>query len=232
MFFSPTALTFYDCYVLDRSEINTDQQVNALTMGDKCQGALCPVKVDLFELVVAMAGVFPDISVRVLQRSIIWWIWKTDGKCATEVHMDLLAVFGNDTYSVQTVRSWLREFRAGRDRVHDLERSGRPMSARSEDNVEAVLDAVNQDKTQRVCEIALRVQLSHSSVHRILRGDLNFRKKAAKFVPYELNDVSSIRARYLVHTSRLLFIFFRFFHRKKENCVYLHLESASAYDVK
>ncbi len=44
--------------------------------------------------------------------------------------------------------------------------------------------------------------------------------------------VSSIRARYLVHTSRLLFIFFRFFHRKKENCVYLHLNSASAYDVK
>ncbi len=36
-----------------------------------------------------------------------------------------------------------------------------------------------------------------------------------------------------VHTLRLLFIFFRFFYRKKENCVYLHLESASAsYDVK
>ncbi len=41
---------------------------------------------------------------------------------------------------------------------------------------------------------------------------------------------SSIRARNLLHTLRLLFIFFRFFHRKKENC--LHLESASAYDVK
>ncbi len=43
---------------------------------------------------------------------------------------------------------------------------------------------------------------------------------------------SSIRIRYLVHTSHLLFIFFRFFHQKKENCVYLHVESASAYDVK
>ncbi len=32
--------------------------------------------------------------------------------------------------------------------------------------------------------------------------------------------LSSIRARYLVHTSRLFFIFFRFFHRKKENCVF------------
>ncbi len=41
---------------------------------------------------------------------------------------------------------------------------------------------------------------------------------------------SSIRVRYLVHTLRLLFIFFRFFHWKKEN--YLHLESPSAYDVK
>ncbi len=49
---------------------------------------------------------------------------------------------------------------------------------------------------------------------------------------FSLSDISSIRARYLVHTLRLLFIFFRFFHRKKENCVYLHLKSPSAYDVK
>ncbi len=97
-------------------------------------------------------------------------------------------MFGNDTYSVQTVRSWLREFRGGRDRFHDKECSGRPVSVRTEENVEAVLDAVTQNKKQRIMDIALTVQLSHSSVQRILRGNLNFRKKAAKFVPHLLTD--------------------------------------------
>ncbi len=62
------------------------------------------------------------------------------------------------------------------------------MSAHTEENVEAVLDAVTQNRTQRVSDIALTVQLSHSSVYRILRGDLQYFKKAAKFVLHLLND--------------------------------------------
>ena len=52
----------------------------------------------------------PDISLRVLQRSVIWWLWRTEDLCAGAIHTQLLAVFGNETYSIQTVRSWLRNF--------------------------------------------------------------------------------------------------------------------------
>ncbi len=150
------------------------------TVGHFAGRSICTLKALFFLPAVEMAGVvFPGISVRVLQRSIIWWLWWTQDKPASEIHLELWYVFGNEAYFVQTVRTWLRPFRGSRDRVQDLERSGRPMSACCEENVEAVVDAVNQDQTQRVTDIALRVQLSHSSVHRILRGDLNYFKKTA-----------------------------------------------------
>lgn len=135
-----------------------------------------------------MAGAFPDISVRVLQRSVIWWIWKTENKCAAAIHSQLLAVFGQDTYSVQSVRTWLRSFHGGCDRIHDLARSGRPVDVRTQENIEAVVEAVQADRRQTVDQIALRVNLSHTSVQRIIRGDLQYRKKAAKLVPHVLSD--------------------------------------------
>ncbi len=128
-----------------------------------------------------------EISSKLLQRCIIWWLWK-QGRCGADIWRDLTFVFGQDTYHVDSVRHWIREFNQGRVRITDMDRSGRPRTARSADNVEAVLEIVSADRKKRVAEIAMEVQLSHSSVHRILRKDLNMHKKAAKFVPHLLTQ--------------------------------------------
>ncbi len=54
--------------------------------------------------------------------------------------------------------------------------------------MESVVEAVQANRRLTVAQIGLRVNLSHSSVHRILRGDLKYKKKAAKMVPHLLSD--------------------------------------------
>ncbi len=72
--------------------------------------------------------------------------------------------------------------------MQDLDRCGRPMSARCQENVESVVEAVQANRRQTVAQLSLWVNLSHSSVHQILRGDLKFKKKAAKMIPHVLSD--------------------------------------------
>ncbi len=76
----------------------------------------------------------------------------------------------------------------GRDRIHDLHRSGHPVDVCTQENIESVVEAVQANRKQTVDQIAFRVSLSHTSVQRILRGDLQYKKKAAKLVPHVLSD--------------------------------------------
>ena len=50
------------------------------------------------------------------------------------------------------------------------------------------MEAVHDNRRQTCSQLAFQVNLSHSSVHRILRGDLQYKKKAAKMVPHLLSD--------------------------------------------
>ncbi len=135
-----------------------------------------------------MADKQVTVSVKLLQRCIIWWLWK-QGKKPTPIFQDLTVVFEEETYSLQGIKYWLHEFRSGRDKIEDMQRSGHPRSARTEENVEAVLEIVTNERRKRLHEIALEVDVSHTTVHRILRKDLNMRKKLAKFVPRILTPV-------------------------------------------
>ncbi len=124
----------------------------------------------------------PDVSVKLLQRCIIWWLWKHD-KGPTDIHLSLTAVSMEDVYCLDSVKYWLHEFRNGCDRISDMPRSARPKSARTDDNVAAVLEAVQGDRRRIIADLSLRVDVSHSSVQRILKLDLKLCKKSAKFVP-------------------------------------------------
>ncbi len=128
-----------------------------------------------------------EISVKLLQRCIIWWLWKHD-KGIQEILFELTAVFMEDTYSVDAIRYWLKSFQSGRTQIGDLKRCGRPRDARTQENIEAVVECVTSDRQQTVNQMALKLQISHTTVQRILRKDLNMKKKAAKFVPKLLTD--------------------------------------------
>ncbi len=112
------------------------------------------------------------------------------GHTASQSWHQLQAVYGEDCMSRSQVQVWHRCFAEGDGLtpVTDLHRSGRPCSKRTPEAVEAVQTAVGEDKRKTCAHIAEETGLSCCTVHRIVRGELQMKKKAPKFVPHILTD--------------------------------------------
>ncbi len=81
---------------------------------------------------------------------------------------------------------WIKRFKDGCEEVTDLPRTGRP-SVR-EKKVQQVAASIGEDRHKTIPQISREVELSQTSVQRILTKDLKLTKIAAKFVPHMLND--------------------------------------------
>ena len=110
------------------------------------------------------------------------------GKKPPEMGKELQEVFGHTAPSEPTVRKWFRLFEEGRTSVQDDERSGRPSTATTEDNVEVVRRLLEEDRRQTCEELAELAGVSVGSVHMILTKHLNKQKKFSKWVPHLLTD--------------------------------------------
>jgi len=56
-------------------------------------------------------------------------------KSNTEIHSDLVRAYGDEALSLRTVQKWAKLFRDGRESTADDPRSGRPVTATSEDHI-------------------------------------------------------------------------------------------------
>ena len=59
-------------------------------------------------------------------------------KSAKETHEMLKLVYGNAAVTMKTVYKWLERFRNGCESAEDEERSGRPSTSKTQENVERV----------------------------------------------------------------------------------------------
>ncbi|XP_018403797.1 PREDICTED: putative uncharacterized protein FLJ37770 [Cyphomyrmex costatus] len=67
------------------------------------------------------------------------------GKNGREIFECLKQVYGDNSLKEPTVNKWLKRFREGREDVKDDQRSGRPSTSTSEENVERIRDASERD---------------------------------------------------------------------------------------
>ena len=79
-------------------------------------------------------------------------------------------------------------FAEGRESVTDEERSGRPATSRTEENIANVLQIVCANRRLTVRSIAEQVNIDKETVRKILTEDLGMRKLCAKMVPKELTE--------------------------------------------
>ena len=86
------------------------------------------------------------------------------------------------------VYKWVRRFSEGRESVTDEERSGRPATSRTEENIAKVLQIVRENHRLTVRSIAQQVNIDRETVRKILTEDLDMRKVCAKMVPKELTE--------------------------------------------
>jgi transposase-like protein len=85
-----------------------------------------------------------------------------------------------------TVYKWVIRFSVGRGSVTEEERSGRPATSRSTENIAKVRQIVRENRRLTVRSIAEQVNIDRETVRKILTEDLDMRKVCAKMVPKEL----------------------------------------------
>lgn len=106
-----------------------------------------------------------------------------DGKTATQIQEILQKVHGTSTPSLPTISFWVNEFKRGRSSTEDEPRSGRPLTATSEEVVDKIHDLVLADRRLKVRELATMTGISAERVGNILHEILGMKKLSARWVP-------------------------------------------------
>jgi len=91
------------------------------------------------------------------------------------------------------VYKWVKRFSNGRESVTDEERSGRPATSRTEENITIVRQIVRENRRLTVRSVAAQVNIDRETVRKILIEDLDMRKVCAKMVSKELTEEQKSR---------------------------------------
>ncbi|CAF1536206.1 unnamed protein product [Rotaria sp. Silwood1] len=84
---------------------------------------------------------------------------------ARTIHDELHTVFDDEAPSYRTVARWTQWFREGREEIEDEERSGRPVTETTLDNIEEIRSIVNDDPHVTIAELQEHTGLSYGTVH-------------------------------------------------------------------
>jgi len=96
-------------------------------------------------------------------------------KSAKETHKKLRLVYGDVAVTMKTVYKWFKWFRNGCELAEDEERSGRPSTSKTHENVERVSEMIQSNRWLTIREISEDLNISYGSVQNILTTDLNTR---------------------------------------------------------
>jgi histone-lysine N-methyltransferase SETMAR len=107
---------------------------------------------------------------------------------STKIIESLQVVYGESAPKQSTVYKWMKRFQGGQEALGDEDRSGRPSSSTSEENVIAVESLLAEDRRISVREIAHTLDISIGSAQSILTDRLKLSKLSARWVPKALRD--------------------------------------------
>ena len=116
------------------------------------------------------------------QRICIKFCVKNEIKC-NKVWEMLTKAYGESAMSKTRVYEWYKRFQDGREDVEDDERSGRPSTSTTDENVEKVEEMVMNNRRITIRDVADDVGISIGSCHEIFSNVLGMKRVAAKFVP-------------------------------------------------
>jgi histone-lysine N-methyltransferase SETMAR len=104
----------------------------------------------------------------------------------TAIHAELVKIYGESAYSYITVTRWVRRFKEGIESVDDEPRSGRPITACTEENADLIKQLLDDDPFLSARDLEELTSLSHGTVQNILHDRLQMKKISSRWVPYAL----------------------------------------------
>ena len=132
-----------------------------------------------------MATVIEDWS-KTEVRGVIRFL-HAKGTKPSDIHGELVTVYGNNVMSKKQVYAWCSKFSEGRSNLDDDPRPGRKQTSSSDNNVMRVEALIRGDRRLKVREMALDLGLPKTIVHRII-NELGYRKVSARWVPKQLTE--------------------------------------------
>ncbi|XP_065665495.1 protein GVQW3-like [Hydra vulgaris] len=114
-------------------------------------------------------------------RAVIKYLF-LKGNTPTQTKDEMDSVYGDSAPSFTTVKIWAAEFKCGQS-LGDDERSGRPKTATTDENIAKVHQVVLDNRRIKVREIAEVMNISKERVCHILHENLDMRKLSARWVP-------------------------------------------------
>ena len=100
----------------------------------------------------------------------------------------LVQVYGDNSMKKTAVYKWVKRFSEGRGSVTDEERSGRPATSRTEENIAKVRQTPLENRRLTVMSIAEQVNIDRKTVRKILTEDLDMKKVCEKMVLKALTE--------------------------------------------
>ena len=82
----------------------------------------------------------------------------------------------------------MKRFSEGRENVTGEEKSGRPATSRTEENIVKIRQIVRENRRLTVRSIAEQMNIDRATVRKILTEDLGIWKVCVKMVPKELTE--------------------------------------------
>ncbi|KAL0831014.1 hypothetical protein ABMA28_001900 [Loxostege sticticalis] len=110
-----------------------------------------------------------------------------------EFFLDIQQTLGDHALPYSTVAYWVAEFKRGRSTCEDDQRTGRPSTSVTEENVKKVEKMVLEDRRITIKYLAETLKISFGSIQSILTNSLGFKKVSARWVPRMLTEENKKR---------------------------------------
>lgn len=142
-----------------------------------------------------VAAVVPTFAICLMEAKVEYLKFyveteRRNGSSPTQIHQKIVTAWGEDVITLRAVQKWCKAGVDSDGEITFTHRSGagRPRTSRTRENVDDVKDLLAKCPHLSVEEIADLVEISATSVFRIITEDLHMRSVIARWVPHELTE--------------------------------------------
>ncbi|XP_029636922.1 uncharacterized protein LOC115212223 [Octopus sinensis] len=103
-------------------------------------------------------------------------ICKKKGLTTSDIHVDRVAILGDDAPALSTPQKWTAEFRRGMESLEGDPRPGCPVTGNTKENIDHIRHMVMDNKQLTINQITNAISISCDGVENILHNQLGMTK--------------------------------------------------------